>query len=183
MDRVISLYTTTQGRISRKTWWLGVLGLFAASVVLSIITSLLGFSAWANVPVIDPSNPDLEAFSAAMTGTMRTAAWVSLVMYVVLAYPTYCLSVKRRHDRDNAGLDVIIFMVLNAAMLLIQALGIGLTTVDVGNGMTMPAPSMQMSVVSGIIGIGGIYLLVVMGFLRGTAGANSYGADPLLGTE
>ena len=36
-----------------------------------------------------------------------------------------------------------------------------------------------MSILFALLGIFGIYLLVQLGFLKGTQGANSYGADPL----
>jgi uncharacterized membrane protein YhaH (DUF805 family) len=32
-----------------------------------------------------------------------------------------------------------------------------------------------------IVGIFGLYMLVVLGFLKGTAGPNNYGPDPLQG--
>lgn len=182
MDTIKALYTTTDGRISRKQWWVGLLGLIVASIVLSLVLSLVGFSAWAGVPAIDPNNPDVAAISAAAADAIRKGAWASLIMFLILAYPSYCLSVKRRHDRDNAGLDVLIIMGLNALLLLLQALGLGLSYADVGNGVTIPTPSMWLGAVSLLLGIGGIYLLVVLGFLRGTVGANSYGADPTLGS-
>jgi uncharacterized membrane protein YhaH (DUF805 family) len=40
-------------------------------------------------------------------------------------------------------------------------------------------PTMLFSALGIVSAIFGIYLLVVLGFLKGTAGANSYGADPL----
>lgn len=181
LDAIVSLYTTTTGRISRKQWWLGVLGLFLASIVLSLVMSVIGFGAWAGVPAIDPNNPDMAALSAEVADSIRRSAWASLVMYAIMAYPSYCLSVKRRHDRDNAGVDVLVFMAVNGVVLLLQALGVGVTMVDMGNGLTMPTPSMWLGTVSLLIAIGGIYLLVVLGFLRGTDGANSYGADPVTG--
>ena len=182
MDAFKALYTTTDGRIGRKQWWLGVLGLVVASIALSIVMSLIGFSAWTGIPTIDPNNPDLAAISAATADAIRRGAWASLIMFLILAYPSYCIAVKRRHDRDNAGRDVLIFMGVNVLLLLLQALGLGVTMVDVGNGVAMPAPSMWMSALSIILGIFGIYLLVVLGFLRGTIGSNSYGDDPVLGT-
>lgn len=181
MDTITRLYATTDGRISRKQWWLGVLGLILASIVLSLITSLFGFNAWGGMPTIDPSSTDAAAISAATTEAIRRGSWASLIMFAILAYPSYCIAVKRRHDRDNNGLDVLIFMGLNVLMLVLQALGLGVTTVDLGNGVTMPAPSMWLGAVSILLGIFGIYLLVVLGFLRGTIGSNSYGADPALG--
>ena len=183
MDSIVSLYTTTNGRISRKQWWLGVLGLIVASIVLSVILSLFGISAFGAMTAgIDPTNADPTAMSAALTDVMQKGAWAGLIMFLLLAYPGYCLSLKRRHDRDNTGRDLQIYMALNALVLLIQAVGLGYSTVDMGNGILMPTPSVLLSTVSIIIGIFGIYMLVMLGFLRGTIGSNSYGPDPVLGT-
>ena len=181
MDAIRNLYLTTEGRLSRKQWWLGVLGLFCVGIVLSVIASMAGYGMIAGIPTIDPANPDPVAFSAATAEIMRRGAWVSLVLFLVVAYPSYCLSIKRRHDRDSAGRDVLIAMVLNVVVLLIQAFGLGLTSVDAGNGITVPAPSPLMMVVSACLGLFSLYLLVVLGFLRGTPGSNSYGPDPVLG--
>ncbi|MNU10754.1 hypothetical protein D3C72_2580940 [compost metagenome] len=50
---------------------------------------------------------------------------------------------------------------------------------DMGNGIVMPTPDMWMSVLYLLLGIFGIYMLVQLGFLKGTPGPNSYGPDPL----
>lgn len=184
MDSVVSLYTTTQGRISRKTWWLGIVGLIVASIVLSLILSVIGLGPWgAAMPTFDPANPDMAAVSAAMIATMRSAAWGGLVMFVILAYPTYCLSMKRRHDRDNKGLDLQIYLGLSLLVTLAQALGLGIVMGDMGGGVIVPMPAPWLTVLLFILGIFGIYMLVVLGFLRGTVGNNSYGADPTLIAE
>lgn len=179
MDTVASLYTTTEGRISRKTWWLGVVGLILASIVLNIILSLAGFGINPMaMPGLDPNNPDVAAMVEAANASMRASAWGSLIAFLVLAYPSYALSVKRRHDRDKSGRDVLIYMALTVLLLIVQALGLGMTTMDLGNGVLVPAPSMILSLVMAALGIFAIYLLVVLGFLRGTVGPNTYGPDP-----
>jgi len=182
MDSIVSLYTTTNGRISRKQWWLGALGLVVASIVLSLVLSLLGFSAWGAMGLnLDPATADAATISAALTEVMRRGAWAGLIMFLIMAYPSYCLSVKRRHDRDNSGVDLLVYMVLNALVLLLQALGFGMDTVDGGNGVFLPTPAVWLSTVSIAMGIFGIYLIVMLGFLRGTIGSNSYGPDPVPG--
>ena len=102
-------------------------------------------------------------------------------MFVIFAYPAYALSIKRRHDKDNNGMDVVIYLALSAIVLLIGAFGIGWETMTVGE-MTIPTPSMWLNLLNLAVGIYAIYLLVVLGFLRGTAGPNQYGPDPLAGT-
>ena len=150
MDNLVALYTTTAGRISRKNWWIGVVGIIVASIVLSIILSLVGLN----------------------------AAWAQLIVYVLLFYPNWCIGLKRRQDRDNNGMDFKILMGLSGLLTLVQALGIGVTMTDMGNGMMVAMPDMWMSILYMLLGVFGIYMLVQLGFLKGTPGANSYGADP-----
>jgi uncharacterized membrane protein YhaH (DUF805 family) len=45
--------------------------------------------------------------------------------------------------------------------------------------MVVPTPTPLLVVLGLVAGILGIYLLVVCGFLKGTAGSNNYGPDPL----
>jgi uncharacterized membrane protein YhaH (DUF805 family) len=60
------------------------------------------------------------------------------------------------------------------------ALGIGYTMMDVGNGITIPTPSLPLTGINVLHGLFGLYLLVVLGFLKGTTGSNQYGPDPLI---
>lgn len=150
MDNLVALYTTTTGRISRKSWWIGVVGIVVASIVLTIILSLVGL------------NP----------------VWAQLVVYVLLFFPNWCIGLKRRQDRDNNGMDFKILMGLSGLLTLLQAFGVGMTMTDMGNGVVMPAPAMWMTIVYVAMGIFGIYMLVQLGFLKGTPAANTYGADP-----
>lgn len=153
MDALKVLYTTTDGRISRKQWWLGVVGVIIASIVLTMILGLVGLGG--------------------------TSGWGQLIAYVILFYPNWCLGIKRRQDRDNNAMDFKILMGVSGLLTLVQALGIGMTMTDIGNGMMMPVPDMWLSVLYGLLGLFGIYMLVQLGFLKGTPGANSYGPDPL----
>jgi uncharacterized membrane protein YhaH (DUF805 family) len=153
MDKLKVLYTTTDGRLSRKEWWIGVVGLIIASIVLSIILGMVGLGG--------------------------ASGWGQLIAYVILFYPGWCIGIKRRQDRDNNATDFKVLMGLSGLLTLLQALGIGVTMTDMGNGIVMPTPDMWMSVLYLLLGIFGIYMLVQLGFLRGTPGPNSYGPDPL----
>ena len=176
-----TLYTKTDGRISRKTWWIGMLILVVINVVITlVILPMLGLGG-PSVEAIMAAQSDPAKLSALVLGSIQTSAWSGLVMFLIFAYPAYCISVKRRHDRDNNGLDVLIYFVLTAVLLLVQALGWGYTTTEIG-GMTVPTPTTLFTVLGLVVGVYAIYLLVVMGFLKGTQGNNSYGPDPLLGT-
>ncbi|MGV8833556.1 MAG: DUF805 domain-containing protein [Devosia sp.] len=152
MDTLVPLFTTTEGRISRKTWWFGVAILIVASIVLNIILGVLGVS----------------------------AAWGQLIAYVIMFVPNWSIGLKRRHDRDSDGRDFKIFLALSGLITLVQALGIGMTGADVG-GTMMPMPSLPLSLMFFAVAIYGIYIFIQLGLLRGTTGANAYGPDPLDG--
>lgn len=151
-----ALFSTTTGRISRKTWWVGVVLLLIVGAVLSAILNLIGLGA-----------------------TATSAGWGALIVALVLLYPGYCIGLKRRQDRGNNGLDLKILYGLTLLSSLIQALGIGITPTDVGNGVILPTPAGWLMALLIVLGIFGIYMLVQLGFLKGTQGPNAYGADPV----
>ncbi|GGF37544.1 DUF805 domain-containing protein [Youhaiella tibetensis] len=156
MDNLVPLYTTFNGRISRKTYWLGVVGIIVAAIVLGIILGVVGLGL---------ANPG-------------TAAWGSLILFVLLAVPSLALGVKRRHDRNGSGNDVYVYFALSFILVVVQALGFGFTMTEV-EGVSVPMPTMTMTIFNAVLGIFALYLLVVLGFLKGTEGENQYGPDPL----
>lgn len=172
------LYLRTDGRISRKTWWMGTIVLGVAFAALSFLV----------LPIIGLGMPNPESIAARVTdpaqlgpvllNVMQTAAWGNLILYALSAYPLYCLSVKRRHDRNNNGIDIIVYLAGGIVIALLQAVGFAFTIGEV-DGMVVPMPTLPFTILGGALGILGIYLIVVMGFLKGTAGPNSYGPDPL----
>lgn len=146
------LFLSTNGRVSRKTWWMGFIILLVVSIVLSLLLSLLG---------------------------LGMGSWGQLIVFLLLFYPAWCMGVKRRQDRDNNGLDYKILAVLSGVMTLLQIFGIGMTPTDFGNGVVMMQPTGFMLAIQLIVAIFGLYVIVQLGFLKGTAGPNSYGPDPL----
>lgn len=182
MDNIVSLYSSTEGRISRKSFWLGILGVVVVNLLLSfLILPLVGLSMMPNMAALTDPAGDPAAVSKMISDSIRGSSWASLVLFAIFAYPIYALSVKRRHDKDNNGFDVLVYLGLTAVLMLVQALGIGYDTMTVGE-ISVPVPSMILSILSLIVGIYALYLLVVLGFLKGTAGPNQYGSDPLNGT-
>jgi uncharacterized membrane protein YhaH (DUF805 family) len=147
------LFLTSSGRVSRKTWWIGTVILIIASLVLYFVLGLVGLGA--------------------------TSTFGPIIVYALIVYPAFNLGLKRRHDRDNDGTDFKIFMGVSAVVTLLQAFGIGYTATDLGNGMVVMAPGMIMTVVNLALGVFAIYIIVQNGFLKGTAGPNTYGPDPL----
>ncbi len=157
MDGIVSLLTTTEGRISRKQWWLGILVLIVISIVAIIVLGLVSF------------------------GNATVLAWLAVLVNLAMIWPSYCIGIKRRHDRDNDGMDLKILIGGSVVINLLQATGIGVTMQDMGGGMILPMPAIWMSAINLVFAVFAIYMLVQLGFLKGTAGANRYGLDPLDG--
>jgi uncharacterized membrane protein YhaH (DUF805 family) len=176
------IYASTDGRISRKTWWISALILGVVSMVVSwVIFPLIGLG-MPDVVALMNAQSDPRQVANLITSGMQNAAWGSLVLFLLTAYPAYCISVKRRHDKNNRGVDVLVYFAATAVLLLIQAVGLGYSVQEIpGFPAPVPMPTMLFSGLGFLIGVFGIYMFVVLGFLRGTIGPNDYGADPVEG--
>jgi len=161
MNNLVGNFTGMDGRINRQAWWIGVVVLIVVAIVLNfILGAILGGGMPSIEQLMDP---------AVMAAYAQKQGWISLIIGLITAYPYIALSVKRRHDRDNNGYDAIGLIVFSLVWSLVQALGFV--------GSTNPV----YMIVSVIFLIYAIYILVQLGFLKGTAGPNSYGPDPLQG--
>lgn len=102
-------------------------------------------------------------------GTMPTTI-VLIIWQLLLSYLAYNLMAKRFHDRNKpttyALYVIVAFLVLSIVSLLTAP------------GMGADASAIYM-IVSGIILLLAIYVLIELGFLRGTVGPNEYGPDPV----
>jgi uncharacterized membrane protein YhaH (DUF805 family) len=154
MDNLISLLTTTEGRIGRKQWWIGIAAMIVVGIVASIVASIISF------------------------GNATVAAWLAVLINLALIWPSYCIGIKRRHDRGNDGTDLKILLGGSLVLNLLMASGIGTSWVDMG-GVIVPQPAMWLSILNLIVAVFAIYMLVQLGFLKGSTGSNNFGADPL----
>ena len=92
----MELFTSLQGRIGRQSFWIGIVGLIIANIVLGMIMSLLGFSV-----EFDP-----------VTGEMSGSFWAStLIPTLILLWPSICVIGKRFHDRNKSALWYLITFV------------------------------------------------------------------------
>jgi len=97
-----------------------------------------------------------------IAGRSAVAIMVAGLVFLLAIWVTLALIIKRLHDRNKSASWVLLFYV---APPILQAIGYGI-------GST--------GFILGLIGVGiSIWALVELGFLRGTAGPNSYGPDPL----
>ena len=110
------LFTSLEGRIGRKSYWMGAVAIAVIVFLAELIDMILG------------------------TASQNGAGIVTAIAVLALIYPAIVLYAKRWHDRGKSGWWTLI----------------GLVPV-----------------------IGGIWMLVELGFLKGTDGDNQYGPDPL----
>jgi uncharacterized membrane protein YhaH (DUF805 family) len=157
MDDIKALMMTTDGRIGRKQWWIGI----AVLVVISIAASIV--------------------FGIVSLGNGTVMAWLAVALNFALIWPSYCIGIKRRQDRDNNGMDIKILIGASVLLNILQATGIGVSWVDTGGGVLLPMPAIWLSVINLAFAVFAIYMLVQLGFLKGTNGPNSYGPDPVDG--
>ncbi len=172
----MDLFTSFDGRISRSSFWLGILGLILISFLFIFI---LGST-------------------MAVTGQMHQS--VSLIISLILLYPAAAITVKRLHDRNKPAMPwLLIFFFPGIVSNLMKAFKIDYTVVDMkeaietggmmgvgrmrsmfGMGefeMLVPGSiAMAVSLISFVVGI---WALIELGFLKGTTGENDFGPDPL----
>ncbi len=132
----LQTFTSFEGRIPRKTFWLSILVMLVISWILQIIVfSVFGGSMMA----VDP-NASPEATAAAMEQAMSGMMLPLGIIILLTLWPSLAIYAKRWHDRDKSGWWSLIMLV--------------------------PL-------------IGSIWMIVELGFLRGTEGANRFGPDPI----
>jgi uncharacterized membrane protein YhaH (DUF805 family) len=86
---------------------------------------------------------------------------IAAIVFIVMTVSGVAVGLKRLHDRDMSGWWLLVFYLLPAVLDGIgRALGVPVIFSLAGSAIS-------------------IWALVVLGFLRGTSGANQYGPDPL----
>jgi len=146
------LFTSFEGRINRKPYWIATLIMIAGVIVLSIVL----------------------AFALGGGGGVL----LQIVLLVIIGYPATALMIKRLHDRDRPNFLVAIFWAPSVITLLGQMTGITGTMTDV-YGTPVFQPNMLGWIINIIGLVIGIWALIELGFLRGTDGPNQHGPDPL----
>ena len=154
----MELFTKFDGRVSRRGFWLGFLGMVAISLVAgSVLISVV---------------PGGIALSLAQ-----------IILSVGVAYIWAAVLVKRLHDRNKPALPwLAIFLAPGVLYQIMSVFKIGFTTVEfAGTPIMVPGPAAM--VVTWVSLAVGLWMVIEMGFLKGTAGDNSYGPDPLAGPQ
>ncbi len=138
------ILTSTEGRIPRSQWWAGVVIIAVIGIVLALVIG------W--------------AFGPTTIGLLAT-----LILQVLLIYPSYALSAKRFQDRNKPGSLALIGIGLGILQTLARVVGLS-------NPFAPTAIDWILNIALLIVGI---WYLIELGCLRGTVGPNAYGPDPL----
>lgn len=181
MNDYLGMFMGFDGRLNRQRFWLGVVGLIVAAIIVSMILgSIFGVQMFNFFVAAVQPDADPAALALAATNMMKTSGWVSLVSLIILAYPGMALWMKRAHDRDSNGQLVYGLYGLLALSYVLQGLGLTVGTMEVA-GVAIPTQNLVGWILSIASLLLGLYLLVTLGFLKGTDGPNTYGPDPLGG--
>jgi uncharacterized membrane protein YhaH (DUF805 family) len=146
------LYTNFEGRIGRKSYWLGTICLIIVMMIVMFgAIYLIGGSVLAN---------DFQT------------RLVTFVLQLLFLYPSAALIVKRLHDRNRPGWFAA-FMLGPVILKSISDL-VGMT----GDPINQNALDYLFNI---LIFVVAIWFFVELGCLRGTVGPNQYGPDPVGG--
>jgi uncharacterized membrane protein YhaH (DUF805 family) len=150
-DDLTSLYTSFNGRINRAAYWFGIIFLVLVALIIFLgVGALLGVSIMA---------PDLR---------LRL---IGLVLGALLIYAWVALMVKRLHDRDRPAWLVGLFLAPSLITSITNLIGV------TGNPLAFNILDFLPFALSVIIAV---WAFVELGCLRGTAGTNQHGPDPLM---
>jgi uncharacterized membrane protein YhaH (DUF805 family) len=165
---ILHQYFGFSGRINRAKYWL----LSILLVVFSVIAWVVAFVAALfilGVNVTDGSLPGLDQPAKFVQMILDYAVAFIVLFAVVIAIwvSWFAIGVKRLHDRNKRGWWILLFYVVP------WFLGSAANAADKQGNDTL-------EIILALIGLVlGIWGLVELGFLRGTAGPNRFGPDPL----
>lgn len=155
--RFVSIFLAPNGRISRRQFWLGHAAILAVTVVLSLV---LGFvvGILSTLPGLDDLTRWGPLVIGASVGVLALAGELTL-------------AVKRMHDRDASGIWVIAVV----AVAFLANVVVGGQHVYAGESPLTPL-TVGLTVFTAILGG---WLVLELGFLRGSVGDNRFGTDPV----
>ena len=157
----INLYFSSHGRLNRKGWWLSLIGLSIAIIILSVV--LMFSLSWMGL--------DLELVQRLSN---------PIVNFLIL-YPLYIIYLKRLHDRERPEILAIVFLVASAVNVVLQYFEITGSydkSIVLGQEVLAFVPNEIGTIVVWLTGIVGIWTIIELGILRGQTGPNTHGPDP-----
>ncbi len=166
-----SYFFSFQGRINRAKLWLFIPIMIGIYIVYFILFSILfGSSLFA---MLKGGPAGLAAGGASIGAGMLLTCILSIAILVA----SVALTVKRLHDRDKGAMWLLVFwllpLILNSVVLVNRFAAVN------ASDSAMAAASPAIGVLSLISFAISIWAFVELYCLRGTAGDNRYGPDPL----
>ncbi|WP_375396221.1 DUF805 domain-containing protein [uncultured Sphingomonas sp.] len=163
-------YADFQGRSRRKEFWLWVLFVILASVVLSALDAAFGLGGETTFDRTNTLNSGSAAYNFGYNfGAMTRTGILSGIFSLAILLPNLAVQVRRLHDTDRSGW----WLLLPVGPYLVGAVMIV---------MAMIAPQAALIIAGAVlVGIGVICAIVLLVFLclPGTSGRNRFGPDPL----
>lgn len=154
MDDHADLIFGFHGRIGRRPYWAGWAYVAGLSIIFGALSIIIADAA-------DLHLSGLKVFPMSL---------IVFAMKTVVLFPLAAVMVKRLHDRNKSGYHAA----FSVGWLWLNDLTdfIGIT----GDPATASVPEAVFSL--GAVAVF-LFYTVELGFLRGTAGPNAYGPDPL----
>lgn len=172
----------TLPRITRARFIGNAIGALVLLVIVMVIYAAAGYFTGANpmlFTTLTTSTSKLVMASAPVT-------FVFLLIYLCILVD---LAIRRRHDRNRSGVDVVVWAEFAVGVLVLHLFGPD----SAKDATVLLLLSHDLSLVLRLFGSDGIvglvadgmvllldlYLLIVLVFLPGTRGPNRYGKDPV----
>lgn len=150
-----------RGRINRAKYWLVLLILIIAEIILKGIHFLVE-QGWDVVTEQAPED------SIAGLVTLVVVSLVVLAISLTLFVAGLAAAIKRLHDRDKSAWWLLVFYLLPGVLAV------------AGAGVSWATESWLALLLLGAAAFGiSIWAFIELGCLRGTRGVNQYGPDPL----
>lgn len=158
---LLAYYFQPSGRIGRGGFWLGMLGLFVIE---------FAFTLWIAMTLFGHDVLDANAQPLA-----KPAMQLQLLIDLIFLFPLFVVLAKRFHDRNKGAAWALPFILAHVAVVIAAITGVLPTS--------MPAAGAAITLPGLVIALAWIVIfawtVIELGILRGTSGANRYGADPL----
>ncbi|MEJ0028016.1 MAG: DUF805 domain-containing protein [Rhizomicrobium sp.] len=175
------------GRINRaKQWAVLLVSAVHVALVCVVFVYTIGLQA---IVALAQEQTTLSAVVA--TPQAHTFGIVFCVLYLIGLYIGLAVATKRLHDRNRSAWWLIVFFLLPAVLQIPTIMAMPEMFANIGaamhaaqNNLPPPPPPVQSPlalIARGAATIIGLWAFVELYILRGTAGDNRFGPDPLAG--
>lgn len=166
MTLPLKRYFDFKGRSRRKEFWMWVLGVIGASIVLSIVDSVLGLGGRSSADAGGMPGSLGYGASASVTGGL-----IGNLFALAIFIPNLAVGVRRLHDTGRTGRWILLllpFYLLSIATAVMAMLG------------NFGAMLALLGITMFVMPLGLICAIVLLVFFckEGTRGPNLYGPDP-----